>query len=464
VRLSERDRWVLESTAALAALVFVAARPATPVLLRAAALAIGGGLRSSVELTAVDAGTWRATLATSLKAALLLAPLARAWVRVPRLRLWLPHLVVAFPAALGLSLPAVSTWPMWLSLAVASAAGLLLATRPWLRALALLPWLVVVEPSLSHSPLSDLVWTHERLFERCAGNDGARPVDLTPDVVGTRYYSATPVSAELMLVTGDRHAFWARRGADGSVRLGAEAGPRGNLWQGCTRDDTVWLTKRGMACWAKPSGDSGCVDAPGPPELGLELDYSDVVCNRASDSLYLGQLLRGGVLEVTPQSGATLWHPVMPGLNLQLVPRSDGKLVGITTSRLFVLDPQTDAVRVDEPAGAVAMGVDVCPADDAAVVADFAGRVRLFDRSGEAYVFRAGIALPAPRRVAFSPGCDRIVVTSGDDRSVFVLRRLDLSLLRTYRVGPGLRDVTFLDEKTAVAVDGCTVNLLDAAP
>src|SRR5262249_38716556 len=149
-----------------------------------------------------------------------------------------------------------------------------------------------------------------------------------------------------------------------------------NLWQGCVRDGAVWVTARGVGVCRVPipSGPSTgegkgeappptCYEAPGPPDIGLELDYVDALCPADRPTIYANQLLRGGYLEVEPGSGRGAWHPVIPGFNLQLVTRSDGRIVGITTSRLVVFDPATDRVLEDQPAGAVAMGVDVCAAD-----------------------------------------------------------------------------------------------------
>jgi hypothetical protein len=173
--------------------------------------------------------------------------------------------------------------------------------------------------------------------------------------------------------------------------------------------------------------------------------------------------VRGGYLEIDPRTDATSWHHVVAGLNLQLVARSDGKLVGITTSRLVVFDPTTDRVTEELAAGVVAMGIDICASDGALAVTDFTGRLRIFEREPNGqYRFHAGAFLPAPRRVAFSPSCDRLLVTSGDDRRAFLVRRGDLGIERAYRLGPGLRDVAFLDENTPVVADACTASFLPA--
>jgi hypothetical protein len=214
---------------------------------------------------------------------------------------------------------------------------------------------------------------------------------------------------------------------------------------------------------AAPPVQPSCHPAPGSPDLPLELDYVDAICPSDRPTIYASQLVRGGYLELDPETDATTLHRVVPGLNLQMVERADGRLVAITTARLCVFDTALDRVTEETVAGVVAMGVDVCQGDGALAVTDFTGRLRLFEPGIDGrYRFVAGVFLPAPRRVAFSPACDRLVVTSGDDRRVFLLRRAGLEVARTYRLGPGLRDVVFVDDRQVAAADACTVTFLDA--
>jgi hypothetical protein len=472
---SARGRWAAALEAGLALLAFAAVVSDAELraLLVAGVRAMADGARSSVALMAVDPPTVRTTLAALARVILLLAPVARALALGPRRRLcWLPLGLAAFVPVFAISLPALSSPLPWALCAVAAALGWLAAARPGRRIAALLPWMVALEPTVGHTPLGDVLWPPARLARRCEGNDGVRPRDLHPGVEGTRYYAVTPATPERLLLTGESRSFWVRRTADGAMTLGPAVKPTANLWQGCVRDGAVWVTARGVGVCKLPipSGEGEpppptCYEAPGPPGLGLELDYVDALCPADRPTLYASQLLRGGYLELDPRTGRSAWHRVIPGLNLQLVARSDGRLVGITTSRLVVFDPNADRVLEEHPAGAVAMGLDVCAADQELAVTDFAGRLRLFERGPDGrYRFRAGVALPAPRRVAFSPGCERLLVTSGDDRHAFLLRRSDLAVLRRYRLGPGLRDVVFLDERNAAAADACTINLLDAGP
>ena len=449
-------RGILSTTVALFALLWLLTNPGLRALVWVGLRAMAGGARSGVVLSVRDPGTLGPALIALVKITLLLAPAIRMLARSPRSRLvWIPFGGAAFVVVLGNAVPGVTGVWMWIVFVAAAAFAWFAVARVAIAFL--LPWLVALEPLLGHSPLAESFWPPRRLSDRCAQNDGRRPLDFKPELAITRYFGVTPMSDKLALLTGERRSFWVHRAADGT-RLGEPLRLTGNFWQGCVRDGQAWVTARGRICRAAPAGDFECFSVPGPPEV--ELDYVDVVCS--GDSLYVSQLLRGGVVEFDPRTRTSRWHPVVPGLNLQLVARSDGNLVAITTSRLIVFDPRRDRVLSEQAAGIVAMGIDLCAKDDAVAIADFSGRVRVFDRSGDDYRFRAGVSLPAPRRIAFSPSCSHLVVTSGDDRHAYLLRRDDLAIVRRYTLGPGLRDVVFLDESTIAAADACTFNTLEA--
>ncbi|MBL8913006.1 MAG: hypothetical protein JNM17_20090 [Archangium sp.] len=418
---------------------------------------IFGGFFSALALIPEDPATlWSIALALFRVAVLLGLPVAvmiRAQSRAHFA--WLPLLLIGFGMIFGLSLPALSSIGMWLAFLVASGTA---AWAMWKRALpliVLLPWVVCLEPLFGHAPPSAWVWTPERILERCATNDGVRPVDVRADVVSTRYFSVTSVSPSLQLLAGERKSFWVR-----DRKLGETlATLQGNFWEGCVRDGTAWLGKRGFVCEASEATQR-CVEAPGPEDI--ELDYVDVYCASDSRRVYVSQLLRGGVLEFDPDSQKAELHEVIAGLNLQLAgPRADGVLLGITTTRFVVIDPKTWKVIEARSAGLVAMGIDVCAADGAALVTDFSGRVRLFERGADgAYRVTRATSVPAARRVAWAPGCQRALVTSGDDRHAFLLSR-ELKEERVFRLGPALRDVTFIDQHTAAVADACTVTYLE---
>jgi hypothetical protein len=443
----KRASAAVEAVLALGAALFLVSLAGLRALLGATIGSITGGFVSALALVGEDPGTLAGVALALVRVLVLLglplAVLARAQRSASRWA-WVPLLFAAFALVFGVSLPALSSWGMWTLFALATAIAALVTWKRRFTFLVLLPWVVVVEPLLGHAPPSALFWTPERILAQCKSNDGVRPLDLRADVVNTRYFSVTKLSDDVQLLAGERGAFWVHR-----TPAGATLGERipqltGNFWEGCVRDGEVWIAKRGRVCSVSESK-AQCQDAPGP-EDALELDYVDVHCPSDTRNVFVSQLVRGGVLEFDPESRAQTFHHVLDGLNLQLTrPRADGKLIGITTSRLVVIDPRDWSVRQTRAAGVVAMGVDLCPADGALLVTD---------------VVKRAASLTAARRVAWAPGCARAIVTSGDDRHAYFLRREDLSVERAFRLGPGLRDVTFLDADTAAVADACTINYL----
>ncbi|MFT3711203.1 MAG: hypothetical protein QM817_26535 [Archangium sp.] len=459
----QRFRKAIEPVLALGAALFLLSMSGLRAMVLASLGSIFGGFASAVSLLSEDPGTASGVALALLRVVVMLGLPILALARAERGAAkwsWVPLLAVVFPLAFGLSLPALSSWVMWTLFLVAALLGALASWRRKFAVLALLPWVPVFEPLSGHAPPSALFWSPERIIEHCKGNDGVRPLDLRVDVVNTRYFSVTKLSDDVQLLAGERGAFWVHRTPAGATLGQPIPQLTGNFWEGCVRDGTVWISKRGRVCSVSESKTT-CQDAPGP-EDSLELDYVDVHCPPETRNVFVSQLLRGGVLEFDPESRAQTFHHVVDGLNLQLTrPRADGKLVGITTSKLVVIDPRDWTVSQTRAAGVVAMGVDLCPSDGALLVTDFTGRVRLLelDASG-AYVVKRAVGVTAARRVAWAPGCERAIVTSGDDRHAYFLRRDDLSIEREFRLGPGLRDVTFLDAQTAAVADACTINYL----
>jgi hypothetical protein len=431
--------------------------------------ALGAALRSFVALLADDAGgTLLTALVALVEAALVAAPAARAYRRAPRHRLaWLPLHALVFVLALPMVFAAFSTWTMRVLLVLAATGGWLAAARPRLALLALAPQLLVLEPMLGHSPASELVWTRARLAARCApgGNEGARVAGFTAELAGNRYFAVTALGDEL-LVTGERHSFWiGRDGEGGGFARRRPSRVVGNLWEGCRWDDgTLYLAKRGwLFRVGRGPDDVRETRLPDPPGA-LELDLVDAVCDPGAGKVYVTELLGGGVRVVTPADGRVTRQQGPGGINVQLLRRGDGLLVGVDTARLLVYDPAADRVVAERRAGLSTLGVDLCAGDDAVVVTDIAGRVRLFERDpgGPGYRFVRGRAMAAPRRVAFSPDCARIAVASGDDATVTVLARRDLAVERRFSVGPGLRDLTWADADHVAAADACGVEILAA--
>jgi hypothetical protein len=177
--------------------------------------------------------------------------------------------------------------------------------------------------------------------------------------------------------------------------------------------------------------------------------------------VFVSEMLRGGAWQISLADGSMRHHDLR-AFYLQLVRRDDdGLLIGISTTDLLVFDPRSGRVVARTAAAIGAGGLDVCQRDGSAAVADYAGQLRLFTRRASgAYAFERGVSLASPRRVAFSPDCEWLAVTSGDDRTAYILRRADLSVWRTYDLGPGLRDVVYTGRREVAIVDACTVNTL----
>ena len=491
--VSARQRPAAAAEAALAVVVGVVAlsleglRGVAFVVLQA----LASGLLAFVRLLAFDASGTLITGALTLgKVALVTLPLGRFVVRSPRHRLaWLPVLGIVWILCLPMLFPAISTPLMGGLLVAAGGVGWALAARRRLAVIAFAPMVLAFEPALSHSPLGDSYWTKPRLAARCAESDGARPRGFLPDMAATRYFGVTAIDPNLLLLTGERGSWWLRRDEDGELGFAERSRLSGNLWEGFVSGRTVWLTKRGRVYrvtraprGASPGGGAHESPAPiekdgehrsldvehviefllpDPPGLPIELDFADAIHDPEADVVYVSEVLRGGIRELSVVTGAMVRRTEIGGRNIQLLRRSDGFLVGIDTARLFVYEPRKGAVVESLPGGIAAMGIDLCAADDSVAVADFAGRLRLFTRSSSgAYRFDRGVALSAPRRVAFSPDCEVIAVTSGDDRTVYALRRSDLAVLHAYHVGPALRDLTFFGRRQLAVADACAASLL----
>lgn len=390
----------------------------------------------------------------------------------PRTRLlWLPVWIcfLTLPASvapLGMGL----RWK-YLSMAVAGIAGWVCATRSWLQWIAFVPMLVAMHPVVTAhgGPLSDSVWPKSALAERCAKNDGVRPSNFTIDKASTHLYSVTQIDDSLILMTAERKgSYRLRRGPDGRFAFESRLGFDANFWQGSIGEGRVFFTHKGSGLvWVDVAdvqtgeGRFQQQQVPSLPGAVPELDLLDAVYEPTTRSVFLTEMVRGGLWQVSLADGSMKHHDLR-AFYLQAVLRSpDAMLVGISTTELLVFDPRSEQVTERIAAALGAGGLDVCQVDGAAVVADYAGRLRLFTRDATGkYQFERGVALSSPRRVAFSPDCAWIAVSSGDDETAYVLRRSDLSIWRTFRMGPALRDVVYTRPRELAIVDACTVNIL----
>lgn len=466
--LRARPLHALELALALALLALALANEALRSILRTTLEAAYLAILSVITLLPADpSGVLATALASALIPLALYAPVVRAALHAPpHRRAWLgPYFVVGI-FVLPMTFAALSS-PLWWALELAAALlGWHLAARPRWRLLALLPTLLVLRPVLSHSPLGDRYWTPARLAARCDGNAGARAAGLDPTKFATRHYAITPVRDGLALFTSERASAWLRLDDRGRATLDAPISLRGNIWEGCVDDGTVWLTKRGQILRVDVPDDLTraavtTLELPDPPDIPRELDFADVVCGLADHRLLVTEVVQGGVREVDPATGAQ--HRIaLGGANIQALRRGDGKIVGIDTARLFVLDPATHTLIWRGAAGVCVMGLDLCRADGRVALTDMAGRLRIFTRDGDGYTLTDSLALRAPRRVAFSPDCTHLAVTSADDTTVSVLTTAPLELRAEHSLGPGLRDLAFVAPRTVAVADACMVTTLDA--
>lgn len=444
--------------------------------LRALIAAIFGGLARTATslpaLLAIDgAGTARNAAIVILTFIAMVGPPLRYYLYGSLSRwVWMPFWVctLALPAAvapLGMALPG-----KWIAMVVTGIAGWVCALRPRLKWMAFMPMLVATHPVLTThgGPLSDTLWSKAALAVRCAANDGVRPSNFTIDKATTHHYAVTPVDDRMIVLTGERGAYRLRRGEDGRFAFLGDFVFAGNLWQGSLGEGWIFLTHRGSGFVAvtatdleNSEGRSKVLQIPDLPGAGPELDLLDAVYEPTTRSVFLTELIRGGLWEVSLADDSMRYYD-LDAFYLQAVRRNpDAMLVGISTTELLVFDPRTKQVTERSAAALGAGGLDVCQVDGAAVVADYAGRVRLFKLGPTGkYELERGVSLSSPRRVAFSPDCAWIAVSSGDDETAYVLRRADLSIWRTFRLGPGLRDVVYTRPREVAIVDACTVNVL----
>jgi hypothetical protein len=423
--------------------------------------------RSVVELMLDDPLEVLPTALASVAIPLLLyAPVVRAAKHVPaHRRAWLgPYLVIGI-FVLPMTFAAFSTPIWWIALVVCAAMGWVAAPLDRWRVLALLPTLIAMRPMLGHSPLGDWWWTPERLADRCEANAGQRARGAEPETFATRHYAITPVRDDLALFTSERVSAWLHVHG-GQVELGERIDLPGNIWQGCIDDGAIWFTKRGLLMRVAVPDDLARTsveefEVPDPPEGPHELDFADVVCGLGEDRILITEVIQGAIREVDPRTGEQVRTEVGGG-NIQALRRSDGLVVGIDTARLFVFDPNEREVIWREGAGICVMGIDQCASDGRVAITDMAGRLRLYQPAAEGYELIDSIGLRAPRRVAFSPDCERLAVTSADDVTVYVLSTDPLEQLDAHALGPGLRDLAFVGPRTIAAADACTVTTLDA--
>lgn len=459
--------WIEIGIAVAAALLLASS---APVRLYAAIVEAGvDAVLAAIALAGIDAGTTGDAAIALLRSVLVVAPTVVAFARAERLRLvWAPLTIPPLVLALALAPHGIIGPGPLVLLALVSLGAMAAQASPRLRWTASLPVLFALHPTTT----THQQWTarlpggRERLMARCASNEGERPAGLQPSHLSPVHYSVTPVGSRLLLTSEGGLSQWLVREPDGRLRIAGPSGVSGNYWEGTQGAGTTWLAHRddvrGVR-WVDDHEDVSTISLLGVREP-WEVDALDAVYDEATRSVFVGELASGSLLRV-PIDGGTARRHELGLFYLQLAPGRAGELVGISTTELVVIDTASGAIRERQPAAMCAGGVAICAADDAVAVADLAGRVRLFERDGSGgYAFVRSRAARSPRRVVFSPDCSALAVTSADDETLVVLSRADLSILRRYRLGPGLRDVHWLPDGDLLAIDACTVTRLRPLP
>jgi hypothetical protein len=459
----------LEVVVALAITAFVFAQRPVRVLWVKLLGAFARGIGASFALAQADPGTLRDALAVTAMYALALVPLGRLALRFPaHRRVWLPLLALVATVAVALLPLAVTTAHAWALLVVASVCGWFAASRRGLGWLALAPLLLAAHPTLTvHSgPLSWLPTMRARLAARCAGAGRNLPRGVNAEAFHTTYYGLTRFDAGRLLLTGEDASWWLTPEGAG-LAVARPAVVRGNLWTGSVGAERLWFTHSGSDLVEVDPAHAGDahrerreVRLPWGADKS-ELDLLDAVYDADTDSVFVTEMVGGGLWQYARATRRASHHRV-GHFYLQAVRREDGMLIAIDTTHLYVFDPHKGAVIESLPVALGSGGLDVCATSGEVAVADYAGRIRLFSRDETGrYRFARGAATPAPRRVAFSPDCAFLTLSSADDTTVEVLRRRDLRVVRRFALGPGLRDATYLDARRVGVVDACTVTIVE---
>lgn len=472
------NRWkkgliVLESVAVL--MLFVL--PLTQIGVRSVVWAVLAtmfwGMISFFELLVVD--TW-GTLVNGLglvaRVALVAAPAVVFVRRVRRHRLvWLAPYGLLLILFLPASPFAITSMTDWLLLAIVSVGSTLVVRARWLRWCIVAPLVfILLSPAILHHLIPGsgrLLLSLDEIGGYCAEHEGTPITPPSRDENRLGYYSVTSVTADLLLLIGDNSdgSWWLSRSQEGEFSLSQPSEVRGNLWRGCLSEGKVWFTNSGDIVGVAPPDGPGSQELvehiviPDEPGVGFEFDMVGVGCDLTRQTVYFGEVSQGGLWELDVDGG--LRRIEMGGLILLPAPLPSGQLAVGTTSRVKILDPDRSLALQSIPSAITSNGMDVCPSDGAIAVSDVAGRVRLFEADDAGtYRFSWGIGLAAPRRVAFSPDCSEIAVTSGNDRTVWMVERRSGEIRCEFEVGPGLRDVTYVDAETVAVADVCGAVLL----
>jgi hypothetical protein len=306
------------------------------------------------------------------------------------------------------------------------------------------------------------------------------------------YHGVTLYNEDYALLTGEGPRDGDMRGHAGDRRVGSwwmirkgdhfdfdiPASVHGNLWRGCMSGQIAWLARANKITGARllrdtePKHDQDfAIDIP-----SHDIDFGEVACDPDSDQVFVGEGLQGGLWQVAPyfdpedRRGTWKLTPEkteprryeIGGIALLPKRRFDGKIVVTNSSVLFVVDPQKVQVTERIAAGLADYGFDLCSSNGSAAVADLSGRLRVFelDQQGH-YRFAWGITLFAPRRVAYSPDCTHLAVTSADDHRVFLIDATKRAVVKEWSAGPALREVIASGPRQFSITDSCSLTTFE---
>jgi hypothetical protein len=454
---------------------------ATAPLIAAWLRAIAGAASSIGPLLRVDGAATARSLVLALgRIGLALMPSILLIRSVPwRRRVWLVPLVALLVVVSSTFSLAAGTDPAhWLLLAAVSGiTAALTSVRAW-RWTALLPFALLWEVVPSHGMLNfaqigtDDPAYRERLLAECARHDGVRPRNLTADLL-MPYHGVNALGDDLVLLTGEgpndggmrdhtggrpAGSWWLRR-KDGAFEFELPSRATGNLWRGCVLDGTIWMARANYIVGTKrvPNTEPAREEVYSLGVPSSDMDFGETACDPEHGHVYVTEALAGGMWEVAPQGGAPRRYQI-GGIVLLPKRRFDGRLVLASTASLMVFDPEEERVIERVPAALASAGFDVCGVDGSVAMGDLTGRVRIFtlDDAGH-YRFAWGISLFAPRRVAFSPDCSRIAVTSADDHHVTLVDTSSHDAVNVFAAGPGLREVAATGSREFSISDVCSL-------
>jgi hypothetical protein len=472
-------RWI-ELSFGLLLIVFLLLGPATTVV-QVWLMVVIDGLKAFFLLLPVDGAATAWSLALWLARMVLAALPFVSLIRCAPRHRW-AWLIPSFALLLFLTSPfaaaACASIDRWLLLAALSGVAAVLSRRRFLGWTVLLPFAVLWEIVPRHGVLEFAdVGTRdpayrEQLLGECARREGTRPRNLTADHL-MPYHGISALGDDLVLLTGEgpndggmrgdksgrRIGSWWLRRVDGVFEIEQPSEAVGNLWRGCILNGTIWMARTNHVIGAKrlPPGSAKHEEVYRIRLPTQEIDFAETACDPERERVYVTEGPSAGMWELRPDGSDSRRHDI-GGLVLLPKRRFDGRIVISSTAFLRVFVPAEGRLREPVASGMFTIGNDICAADGSMALADASGRLRVFTMDGpDRYRFAWGISLFAPRRVAYSPDCTRLAVTSADDHRVYLIDTTERRILDVFQAGPALREVAATGPREFSITDVCSM-------